>query len=193
MALGFYFDTTRCAGCRVCQIACKDRMDLQGAGPLPRRVTTFETGAYPHALLYQMSLGCNHCENPACVKVCPTGAMYKDPDSGVVLHDDNVCIGCRSCMMACPYGAPQYEEETAHIIKCDSCKALREAGMNPVCVDACMMRALDFGDLEELKARYGSDLSQYIPAIISSDVTSPNLLIKVSSAASRDDFTEVIL
>ena len=131
MTLGFYFDAARCAGCHVCQVACKDRMDLQTAGAVPRRVTTFEAGAYPEASIFHMSIGCNHCEKPACVANCPTGAMYKDAESGIVLHDDDVCIGCRSCMASCPYGAPQFDEELQLIVKCDSCKALRDAGMNP--------------------------------------------------------------
>lgn len=193
MALGFYFDMSRCVGCRVCQIACKDRFDLQNAGPVPRRVATYEVGAYPDASLIHMSIGCNHCDNPACVANCPTGAMFKDSESGIVLHSDEVCIGCRACMMSCPYGAPQFEEEKSLIVKCDSCKALRGAGMNPVCVDACMMRALDFGELDDLRAKYGSDLVREVPSIASAEGTSPNLLIKTSTSALRKDFTEIIL
>lgn len=193
MALGFYLDMTRCSGCHVCQIACKDRMDLQNAGPLPRRIATYEAGAYPDARMYHTSIGCNHCEDPACVANCPTGAMHKDPETGVVLHDDSVCIGCRSCMMACPYGAPQFDEASAQIVKCDSCKALRDAGHNPVCVDACLMRALDFGDLDELRAKYGSDLVQEVPCLPSASATTPNLLIKAPESALREDFVEVVL
>ncbi|MDO4289789.1 MAG: 4Fe-4S dicluster domain-containing protein [Eggerthellaceae bacterium] len=193
MALGFYFDQTRCAGCRVCQIACKDRMDLQNAGPIPRRVASYEVGTYPEVSLHHTSVGCNHCDNPSCVRGCPTGAMYKDEATGIVLHDDSLCIGCRSCMMACPYGAPQFDDETAQIVKCDSCKALREAGMNPVCVDACMMRALDFGEIDELRSKYGSDLVSEIPAVGDASITSPNLLIKASRAASSDAFVEIVL
>ena len=193
MTLGFFFDATRCAGCHVCQIACKDRMDLQTAGAVPRRVTSYEAGSYPEATMFHMSIGCNHCEKPACVANCPTGAMFKDAKSGVVLHDDDVCIGCRSCMASCPYGAPQFDEELQLIVKCDSCKALRDAGMNPVCADACMMRALDFGDLDELREKHGSDAVSEVPAIPSADKTNPNLLIKPSAAAARDDFAEIVL
>lgn len=118
--------------------------------------------------------------------------MYKD-ESGIVLHDDDVCIGCKTCMSSCPYDAPQFAEEKELIIKCDSCKALRDAGMNPVCVDACMSRALDFGDMDELRSKYGSDLVSEIPCIGGADVTAPNLLIKASTAAAGDDYQEILL
>ena len=191
MSLGFYFDQTRCTGCRVCQIACKDRLGLEAAGPLPRRVTTFETGTFPNARLYHLSVGCNHCDSPACVANCPTGAMHQD-ESGVVLHDDELCIGCKTCMNSCPYEAPQYAEDQDLIIKCDSCKALRDAGLNPVCVDACMMRALDFGDVDELVAKYGDGLVNELPAL-GDAATNPNIRVKVKEAASESSFKEVML
>lgn len=193
MALGFYFDQTRCVGCRVCQVACKDRLDLQNPGAVPRRVVSYELGSYPAATIFHTSVGCNHCEKPVCVANCPTGAMHKDPETGIVLHDDDVCIGCRSCIMSCPYGAPQFDEEASLVVKCDSCKVLREAGMNPVCVDACMMRALDFGEIDELRAKYGEGLVSELPALGSADATSPNLVIKAAPAALKDDFTEIVL
>lgn len=192
MAFGFYFDQTRCSGCRVCQVACKDRLNLEAAGALPRRVTSFEVGTYPNVGLFHLSVGCNHCSSPACAANCPTGAMFID-ESGVVLHDDSVCIGCKTCMTACPYGAPQYSSDLDLIVKCDSCKALRDAGMNPVCVDACMMRALDFGDIDDLKARYGDELVNELPALGSAESTSPNILIKVHASAVQEDFRELML
>lgn len=192
MAYGFYFDQTRCAGCRVCQIVCKDRLGLEAAGPIPRRVTTFETGKFPDARPYHLSISCNHCASPACVANCPTGAMFVD-EEGIVLHDDEVCIGCKTCQMSCPYGAPQYAEEVDLIVKCDTCKALRGAGMNPVCVDACPMRALDFGDVEELKAKYGDGLVSEMPALGSAEATAPNVFIKAQGFAANEDYVEVML
>ena len=108
MALGFYFDMTRCVGCRACQVACKDRNDLD-IGLLFRYAKTYETGSFPKVGMYNYSGSCNHCENPACVTVCPTGAMYKAED-GTVIHDDDMCIGCKACMNICPYGAPKFDE-----------------------------------------------------------------------------------
>ncbi len=69
---------------------------------------------------YYLSIACNHCEDPACTKVCPSGAMHKREDGFVVVNEE-VCIGCRYCHMACPYGAPQYNADKGHMTKCDGC------------------------------------------------------------------------
>ena len=192
MSLGFYFDMSRCVACKSCQVACKDRFGLELAGPITRRVETYEGGTYPNAALYNVSIGCNHCEAPACVENCPTGAMFKSED-GIVLHDDAVCIGCQTCMGVCPYGAPQWADELELIVKCDTCKPLREAGMNPVCVDSCLMRALDFGDMEDLKAKYGSDLVSEVPCLPEAGATTPNLLIKPRKAGLDSTFAVVTM
>lgn len=193
MTLGFYFNAERCIGCRTCQTACKDRHDLMTAGPRTRRVTSFECGVYPTPELFHLSVSCNHCENPACVEACPTGATFKGED-GIVVHNDEACIRCKSCVSACPFEAPQYDEINDLIVKCDSCKALREAGMNPVCVDACLTRALDFGDLDELREKYAAfgELQTVVPAL-GEDITGPNLLIMAGEVATRNDFIEVVL
>ncbi|MBE3598443.1 MAG: dimethylsulfoxide reductase subunit B [Limnochordaceae bacterium] len=151
--LGFYVDMTACIGCRTCQIACKDKNDL-AIGVLYRRVYAFEGGKYPRPWLYHLSVGCNHCEAPRCVANCPTGALSKRPD-GLVVLDKARCIGCRYCVWSCPYGAPQYIEEEGRIGKCDGCADLVDQGLDPACVDACPMRAIEFGDIEKLRAKHG--------------------------------------
>ena len=97
MSLGFYFDMTRCSGCAACRTACQDRFDLFEVGFAPRRVHRYQTGTFPSVAGYVTSVSCNHCENPACVENCPTGAMFKNKD-GLVLHDDDVCISCQTCL-----------------------------------------------------------------------------------------------
>ncbi|WP_417134196.1 4Fe-4S dicluster domain-containing protein [Rubneribacter badeniensis] len=191
MSLGFYVNLRRCIGCKTCQVACKDRHDLQQAGPRLRRVGTFECGAYPDVAMFQLPLSCNHCERPACVAGCPTGALFKS-DDGAVLHIDDRCVVCRNCMTVCPYGAPQHDEAENMIVKCDTCKALRADGRNPVCVDACPMRAIEFGDLDELRARH-VDAVRELPALPAAGITDPNLLVDASPAALRGDFREVAL
>ena len=191
MSLGFYVNMQRCIGCRTCQVACKDRHNLQAAGPRTRRVETFECGAYPDVQMFHTTVSCNHCENPACVAGCPTGAMFKS-DDGTEQHIDDRCVVCRNCMLACPYGAPQLDEGENMIVKCDSCKALREDGRNPVCVDACPMRAIEFGDIDELRAKHGDAVS-VLPVLPSADITHPNLLLDPTSGALRDDFNGVAL
>ena len=190
MSLGFYVDMTRCAGCGTCTYACKDRLDLGTIGVSPRRVNRYQVGTFPAVTGFATSVSCNHCENPACVANCPTGAMFKDSD-GIVLHDDSVCIGCQTCVSACPYGAPQYVAEDNLVVKCDTCKALREAGEQPVCVEACAYRALEFGDMDELRKKHGSDLVSEIPAIASAEATGPNLLLKTREPATSQQFVEV--
>ena len=192
MSLGFYVDLQRCIGCRTCQVACKDRRDLQSAGPRPRRVDSFECGTYPDVSLFHLALSCNHCDEPACVAGCPTAALHKAGD-GTVQYDADRCVVCRNCMTVCPYGAPQHDEDANLIAKCDACKALRDAGRNPVCVDACPMRTLEFGELDELRAAHGGDLTSELPVLPSADVTHPNLLLRPSAGALREDFREVTL
>jgi anaerobic dimethyl sulfoxide reductase subunit B (iron-sulfur subunit) len=189
MALGFYFDMTRCVGCRACQVACKDRNNLD-IGLLFRYAKTYETGSFPDVGMYNYSGSCNHCEHPACITVCPTGAMYKAED-GTVIHDDDMCIGCKACMNICPYGAPKYDEVRKIVRKCDACASHRAKGENPVCVDACPSRALDFGDRDELIAKYGEDLVKDLPILPDSKLTEPNTLIKAKPCALEEDFREL--
>lgn len=191
MSVGFYVDLQSCIGCRTCQVACKDRMNLQEAGARPRRVESFECGTYPQVGMFHMVISCNHCENPACVAGCPTGALSKDGE-GVVVHDDSRCVLCRNCMVTCPYGAPQLDEANRRIVKCDTCKALREQGKNPVCVDACPMRAIEFGDIDELRARHGDAVDE-LPVLYRASLTGPNALWNPASAALREDFESVVL
>jgi len=185
---GFYYDMSVCTGCRTCQVACKDKNDLD-VGANFRRVHTFETGHFPETKPYHYSGACNHCSDAKCVKGCPTMAMHYAED-GTVQHDAAKCIGCRYCTWNCPYGAPQFIKEKGIVGKCDSCKELRDAGGNPVCVDACLMRCIKFGDIDELKAEYGPDLVQEIPILPSADITRPSLLVKPKTAAFNTEFRE---
>lgn len=184
--LGFYFDMTSCIGCKTCQIACNDRNNLK-VDTLYRQVRTFEVGTFPSPGAYHLSSTCNHCENPKCVAGCPTGAMYKG-DNGTVLHNKERCIGCRYCTWNCPYSVPQFIEEIGKVGKCDFCKDLIDQGQNPVCVDACVMRAIKWGDLNELKAKYGSVSTRDLPILPQSTVTNPSTLIKAKTVAKQKDF-----
>ena len=183
--LGFHFDASACAGCKACMIACKDKNNLP-VGIKWRRVYHYGGGGWvtdptnkdlmiPNNIFsYSISAACMHCENPMCVQVCPTTAMHKD-ENGIVSIDGSKCIGCRYCEWACPYGAPQFNEVSGIMTKCDMCKDLIAEGQNPVCVDSCVMRALTFGDLEELRAEFGTlDSIQPLP---SGEYTKPSLVV----------------
>jgi anaerobic dimethyl sulfoxide reductase subunit B len=178
----FYFDSSACIGCKVCQVACQDKNNLP-AGLLWRRVFSYGGGSWvqqgetmlPNDIfVYSVSTSCQHCEKPACLEVCPAAAISKR-DDGIVLIDANKCIGCRYCQWACPYGAPQFNDEIKAMTKCNFCYDLQDQGLNPACVDACVMRCLDFGDLDELRQKYG-DLAAIEP-LPTSSITNPSLVI----------------
>lgn len=188
---GFYFNQEACIGCRTCQIACKDKNDLD-VGMLFRHVLSFEVGNYPNTGVYHLSISCNHCLDPACVKVCPTGAMYIDAEDGTVQHNDDVCIGCRSCVMACPYGHPKYNEATRTVHKCDACIQLRAEGEQPSCVASCVMRALEFGDIEELRSAHPQAVDS-IAVLVDSSKTHPSLLIDPRDCAGSDEYRQLMM
>jgi len=183
--LAFYFDSSACTGCKACAIACKDRSSLP-VGINWRKVYDYGGGgwipspAHPEIMLpnnvfvYSTSTSCMHCEKPRCVEACPAKAITKR-DDGVVLINSDLCIGCRYCEWVCPYGAPQFNEEKGYMTKCDFCQELQEKGLNPVCVDACPMRALGFGELDELRQKYGN--VNAIEPLPSADITNPSIVI----------------
>lgn len=175
---GFYFDMTSCTGCKCCQVACKDVNDLP-VGRFFRRARDFEGGVFPHMWAATLSMGCNHCNDAPCVRNCPTRALHKDQETGLVIQDHEACIGCQMCVWSCPYGAPSYNEEEGRVGKCDGCKEkFLDEGMQPACVGACSTRALKFGDIDELRKLYGSESTSDLAVLPSSDMTHPNFIIK---------------
>jgi anaerobic dimethyl sulfoxide reductase subunit B (iron-sulfur subunit) len=149
--LGFIHNNVDCIGCRACEIACKDKNGLD-AGPRFRRVQYIEGGTYPEVYAYKVNMSCNHCAEPACLPTCPTGAIWKRESDGIVDIDSTLCIGCRRCEAACPYGAPQFDPGDGLVKKCNMCVDEIDAGRKPYCVMACMMRVLDIGPIDELLA-----------------------------------------
>ena len=169
--LGLVIDLDTCVGCHACATSCKEWNAGGIAGPLTderpfakdpqgvwfNRVHSYELEAeaatkqpaqtlhFPHS--------CLHCETPACVTVCPTGASYKRAEDGIVLVDEDKCIGCKLCSWACPYGAREYSEVEGVMKKCTLCvdriynQNLDEADRQPACVQACPTKARHFGDL----------------------------------------------
>lgn len=162
--LGFYIDLRSCSGCKACQIACRDKNNTN-LGVLWRRVYEIGGGNWQqrgevlvdNTFAYFVSSACSHCTNPACLPVCPTQAISKRAEDGVVIIDRSKCIGCRYCEWACPYGAPQFDAGAGTMSKCDFCQDFLAEGKDPACVAACQMRVLKYGDIEELRAQYGAN------------------------------------
>ncbi|HYF94616.1 MAG TPA: DMSO/selenate family reductase complex B subunit [Symbiobacteriaceae bacterium] len=189
--LGFHVDMRKCTGCRTCVVACKDLHDL-APGQLFRRVVEVEGGGYgevgagavvPHVFAYYISMACNHCDDPRCVRNCPTGALVKNPVDGVVSIDPGVCIGCRYCTWSCPYGAPQYNPAAGRTQKCDLCAGLRAAGEEPACAAACPMRAIAWGPITDLLERHGGTTA--LAALPDSRITRPNAIYTPHRDAGR--------
>ena len=166
MRYGLVLDLTRCLGCHACSLACKVE-NATGPGVFWSRVSQFEEGQYPEVRRAYIPRLCMHCDRPACVTVCPTKATFKDP-RGFVPVDEDKCIGCGACVLACPYQArylnpgqsyfsefqaPWGEACTGHrqgtAGKCTFCAHLVLEGLQPACVEACPTRARIFGDLDD--------------------------------------------
>lgn len=146
-----FVNPERCMGCRSCELACavdhSESKDLfQAIKEFPRptaRVEVMEMGGI------SIPLHCRHCDSPPCVAVCPTGAITKAELGGPVVINSELCIGCRSCMLVCPYGVPQLKGGGKVMVKCDFCFERLERGEVPACVEACPTYALKFKTFEE--------------------------------------------
>ena len=162
-------------------------IDYEGGSWQPDVDGTFSQDAFA----YHVSISCNHCNNPVCTRVCPTGAMHKD-DNGIVSVDAHRCIGCGYCALSCPYRAPKVDREAGHSAKCDGCTDRVAAGLEPVCVEACPMRAIEFGEMGDLRAAHPDAVSE-LPCTEPAATTTPNILIGASRGALLEDFNPVVL
>ncbi len=140
-----YQDEKRCISCRSCEVQCKVNKGLD-VGPKPNQVVVVgpvEIDSQPKAT--NVFIACFHCEDPWCVPACPTGAVQKRARDGIVFIDQELCVGCKSCIMACPWGAPQWDAKKGKAVKCDYCMDRIDAGLKPACVTACPTSSLLFG------------------------------------------------
>ncbi len=144
-----YQDKKNCIGCHSCEIQCKSNKSLP-VGPKPGQIITIGpkfVGNLPKASYVFMN--CFHCENPWCVEVCPTDAMQKREKDGIVFVEPDLCVGCKTCITACPWGAPQWNPEEKKVVKCDFCMDRVDQGKKPACVTVCTTACLHFNKGEE--------------------------------------------
>ena len=146
MRYGFVIDHRKCIGCHACTVACKEENQVP-LGAFRTWVKYVEKGTFPHTRRYFSVLRCNHCDDAPCVTICPTVALYRRSD-GVVDFDGARCIGCKSCMQACPYDALYIDPSTNTAAKCNYCAHRLEVGLEPACVIVCPERAIIAGDLD---------------------------------------------
>ena len=180
---GMVIDTKRCVGCNACSVNCKITNNLPETNWWTRVLTEggdeidTPAGVFPDVSMRYITVGCQHCENPACLEVCPTGATTKDEETGIVSVDSELCIGCESCIKACPYEgvrtlikSPEYyldvvvgeydapPHKGGTVEKCTFCKNLIDRGDVPACMQLCPGRARYWGDLDDPE----SDVSKAI-------------------------------
>jgi Fe-S-cluster-containing dehydrogenase component/formate-dependent nitrite reductase membrane component NrfD len=141
----FVIDQRKCIGCHACTVACKAEHDVP-IGVYRTWVKYIEKGEFPNSRRYFLVNRCNHCDNAPCVAICPTRALYKRED-GIVDFDSSRCIGCKSCMQACPYDALYIDPDSHTAAKCNYCAHRTEIGLEPACVVVCPERAIIAGDL----------------------------------------------
>ena len=167
--IGFFFESSKCIGCFACEVACKQENNIRphvdeepgSTGPRWRRVYEYESGSYPQVRVRYISLSCLHCAKPPCMAVCPSGAISKDNETGIVMVDKNKCIGCDECISACPFGAPQFDDEGL-MEKCDFCASRIAQNQIPACVAACPSKALTYGTLDVLSEKRGRKAGEKI-------------------------------
>ena len=154
--IGILVDVTKCTGCSTCVQACVEANHLGQDHPTVQAEPDGLSADRWLAIVQSpegqpVRKSCRHCVEPACVSVCPVGAMYKTPE-GAVVYDASRCMGCRYCMMACPFGIPRYEWGSAapKVQKCTLCYQRLQHGQQPACVEACPSQALTFSDRDEL-------------------------------------------
>jgi anaerobic dimethyl sulfoxide reductase subunit B (iron-sulfur subunit) len=137
------FDPDRCSACSACAVACMDQndIDIQAGERGYRRAFEWESQVGGQALCAYISASCLHCGDAPCIMACPTGCLRRSLTTGLVIYDNSGCIGCRSCSLACPFGAPRFRAD-GKMVKCDGCHVRLENGLKPACVRACAFDAL---------------------------------------------------
>lgn len=180
---GFHFTADNCIGCHACEAACSEKNNLPPHLAF-RSVGYVEGGSYPDYSRINISMACNHCDDPVCLKGCPTRAYTKFAEYGAVLQDPDICFGCGYCTWVCPYNAPQLDPVEGHVQKCNMCVDRLEVGLKPACVSACLGNALEFGVIENVPENR-EQIKTTIPGFPTPDITQPNIRFQQTKSVPR--------
>ena len=166
MKLILDFDAEKCVSCGACAVACMDQNDVEPELQRPlRSVYLNEQEADSGLKFISISMSCMHCENAPCINACPSGCIYKDAGTGLTLYNNTSCIGCHSCSMACPFGAPSFSA-AGKMEKCDGCFVRIQHGLLPACVKGCPFDAIQVLTEEEfLKKKRVHSMQQLVKAL----------------------------
>lgn len=187
---GFAIDNRKCIGCHACTVACKSEHDVP-IGVNRTHVKYIETGEYPNSSREFSVHRCNHCEDAPCTKICPTTALFTRSD-GIVDFDDDRCIGCKSCMQACPYDALYIDPNKGTAAKCNYCAHRLENSYEPACVIVCPVEAIVSGDLHDPKSPLSLLLAENVTTVRKPEAgTIPNVYyLDTSEEMLNPDATE---
>lgn len=184
---GMLIDVRRCTGCHACSVACKSEFDVP-LGYTRSWVEYVDKGEYPSTSRSFLPRLCNHCTKPSCVDVCPTGATYKRKQDGIVVIDEDVCIGCKYCILACPYDIRFLNPITGTADKCDFCIHRVEKGIAPSCVNTCTGRARIFGDLNDPTSEISQLVASHPVTVLRESMgTEPNVYYIAADHSSETD------
>ncbi|WP_101758842.1 DmsC/YnfH family molybdoenzyme membrane anchor subunit [Oceanicoccus sp. KOV_DT_Chl] len=176
----FHFTADNCIGCHACESACSEKNDLPAHISF-RSVGYVEGGSYPDYTRMNISMACNHCDDPVCLKGCPTRAYTKHEEYGAVIQDPDICFGCGYCTWVCPYNAPQLDPVAGQVEKCNMCVDRLEVGLKPACVSACLGNALNFGVVENMPENR-DHIDTCIPGFPSPEISKPNIRFQQTKA-----------
>jgi DMSO reductase iron-sulfur subunit len=180
----FHFTADNCIGCHACESACSEKNDLPAHISF-RSVGYVEGGTFPDYKRMNISMACNHCDDPVCLKGCPTRAYTKHAEYGAVIQDPDICFGCGYCTWVCPYNAPQLDPVKGQVEKCNMCVDRLEVGLKPACVTACVGNALDFGVVENMPDNR-EQIDTRLPGFPDPMITKPNIRFQQTKSIPRE-------